>query len=432
LQQAVQSYQQAVSLYSHSELQTSQRAQLQLAHALVKLSHTQMQLHDLSNAVASNQDAIELLNGLLARESTAEQSTIDQVVDQQNVDEQVVDEQTVKISLLEAQALRVRLGSLVDKSKDPLPALRELYAECLTLSEVSLDPLLIKVQATLAMQLADCLAEQAATEPIDSLNSETTSKFYAAALQVLKDDVQQNEDSRLLLTLAAEKLSQALIKEQRLTEAMASLEQAVEQQQRLVLELPESNHFQLRLLSLLHQQSELVLSADEVAAALAVSQRFVNEAEPLYQLNPGLYAQELLQAYAIASRAAQTSGDADLALEHIVKATQVARNAATTTPSSVSQLGLANVLKVQAELKLELVNARSTVPEQFRSLQDSLAMVEESLDIYKQRGEATSSAKGSPFWLAIELKHRIESQLIEIQRLHRESAISDSTRPDSK
>jgi serine/threonine protein kinase len=437
LQQAVQSYQQAVSLYRHSELQSSQRAQLQLAHALVKLSHTQMQLHDLRNAVASNQDAIELLNGLLAQESIADQSTIDQVVNDQVVNEQVVneqnvDEQTVKISLLEAQVLQVRLASLVDKSKDPLPALRDLYAECLTLSEVSTNPLLIKVQATLAMQLADCLADQSATEPIDSRNSETASTFYAVALQMLRDDVQQNEDSRLLLTLAAEKLSQALIKEQRLTEAMTSLEQAVEQQQRLVLELPESSHFQLRLLSLLHQQSVLFLSADEVAAALTVSQRFVNEAEPLYQLNPDLYAQQLLQAYAIASRAAKASGDADLALKHIIKATQVARNAATTTPSPVSQLGLANVLKVQAELKLELVNARSTVPEQFRSLQDSLAMVEESLDIYQQRGEATSSAKGSPFWLAIELKHRIESQLIEIQRLHRESAISGSTRPDSK
>lgn len=427
LAQALQSYQQAVYLYKHSELQSNQRTQLLLAQALMKLSGTQMQLRDFQNAVASNKEAIELLEGALAQKNISDPLTIDSVFN-----EQVVDTHTLKVHLLESHALQASLDSLVDKAKDPLPALRSLYNESIILAESPIGPSLTRVKATLALQLGDYFADHSAGESVALRSSEAVSSFYAAALQTLQGDVQQNEDLRHLLALAAEKLGHALINEQRLPEALASLEQAVEQQKRLVLEIPESSHFQLRLLSLLRQQSELALSVDDGKAALAISQRFMSEAESLYQLYPELYAQELVQAYLLASRTAHTSGDAAQALQRIAQATQVARSAAVTAPNPVSQLSLANLLKVQAEMKLELVNTRSTVPERFRTLQDSLALVEESLNIYEQRGETTNSAKGSPFWLAIELKHRIESQLIEIQRLHRESAISRDARPDGK
>jgi serine/threonine protein kinase len=428
LEQALQGYEQAVHLYKRSELQNDQQMHLLLAQALLKLSRTQMQLHDLQNAVAANNEAIELLSISLAHSNIVDPSPTDQA----NNRKATFDRQKLSVSLLEARILQIELESLVDKSKDPLPALRGLYQESLALAESLPVPLLARVQATLHLQLGDCLIARSASKMTAAQNAETASWYYKAAVQKLRDDAQQNGDSRLLLALAAEKLSQALIKEQRLSEALTSLEQAVEQQKRLVMELPESSHFQLRLLSLLHQLSELAFSVDQGSAALAVSQRFVSEAEPLYQLNPELYAQELVKAYMLASRSAQVSGDADLALERISQATQVARNATATAPDPASQLVLANLLKVQAEIKLELVNQRSTIPERFRSLQDAIALVEESLSIYQQTGETINSPKGSPFWLTIELKHRIESQLIEIQRLHRESSITDGIRPDGK
>lgn len=101
---------------------------------------------------------------------------------------------------------------------------------------------------------------------------------------------QQDERLPLTLTTAATKLSQSLADKQTLPEATAALQQAIVQQQQLLQMLPESDRFQLNLLSLLDRLCHLAKARQDIAGEVAAAEAFLNKAEALYQSDPPLYS----------------------------------------------------------------------------------------------------------------------------------------------
>lgn len=66
------------------------------------------------------------------------------------------------------------------------------------------------------------------------------------------------------------------------------------------------------------------------------------------------------------------------------------------------------------------INAQSS--QRFSALQQSLSLLEESLAIYEELDQATTTELGSPYWLTIELKHRLEDELDSVKLRNQEAS----------
>jgi serine/threonine protein kinase len=402
LEQALESYQHAVSLYTANDQPAHSTTQIDTAMLLVKMSRVQALLEHTPQAQKSIDQAIALLT-----EATSGQATVDSAA---------------KLALIDAQSVRTILSSAKHTPQENIDAFYQLYLECQALEHNQHDPRYGEVRAALALELGDWHTRQTWSDAEELTPQQNPIAFYQEAVALLDAASQQDERLRLTLTTAATKLSQSLADKERYPEATAALQQAIVQQQQLLQALPESDRFQLNLLSLLDRLCHLAKARQDIAGEVAAAEAFLNKAEALYQSDPPLYSRELRRGYVLASHAHRDSSQEDLASEFMRKAIEQARRLTGDGSQPADRLLLADLLKQQAELLIAQVNKRSILSQRFSALQQSLSLLEESLAIYEELDQATTTELGSPYWLTIELKHRLEDELDSVKLRNQEAS----------
>lgn len=402
LEQALESYQHAVALYTANDQPAHSATQFAKALLLVKMSRVQALLGLNQPAHESIDQAVALLT-----EVTSDPATTGSLA---------------SLALIEAQSVRTILDADKVAPQENIDAFHQLYLECQSLEHDRHDPRYCEVRAALAIELGDWHDRQASTVEEELSPRQNAIDFYRAAVDLLDAASQKDERLRLMLTTATTKLSQALVSQERYPEATSALQQAIEQQQQLLQELPESDRFQRNFLSLLDRQFQLARAQQDVAGEAAAAEKFLSKAETLYQSDPASYARELLRGYVLAANAHSDSGQEDLAIESMLKAIEQARKLIGNASQLADRLLLADLLKQQAELLVARVNKRSTLSQRLSALKESIALLEESLAIYEDLDEATTSELGSPYWLTTELKHRLEDELDNTKRNNQEAS----------
>ena len=397
LEQALESYQHAVTLVAVDTQPTDSVTTLSTAILLVKISRIQASLERNQQAQESVDQALALLTEATSAEGTTER--------------------LARIAFIEAQTVRTILNTAENSPQENIDAFHQLYLDCQALEPNQLDTRYAEVRAELASELGAWHARQ------DKTASEQSISFYREAVGLLQAASQQDERLRWTLTTAAAKLSQALAGVERYPEAADALQQAIAQQQQLLGELPESDRFRLNLLTLLDRQFQLAFAQKDVAGELAAAELFMNQAETLVQSDPLRFTRELRRGYILSSHAHRDSNQEDLAIDFMDKAIEQARQLTGDNSQTADRLLLADLLKQRAELLIAQVNSRSIVSQRFSALQASLSLLEESLAIYEELDEATTTELGSPYWLTIELKHRLEDELDSFKRNNQESRV---------
>lgn len=402
LEQALESYQHAVSLYSANDQPSHSTSQFSTALLLIKMSRVQALLEHTGQAQKSIDQALALLT-----EVTSDQATVDSLA---------------MLASIEAKTVRTILNSAKYAPQESIDAFHQLYLECQAMEHNQHDPRYAEVRAALALELGDWHARQTSIPEEELSPLQNSIAFYQDAVALLDAASQQDERLRLMLTTAATKLSQSLAGEERYREAAVALQQAIAQQQQLLHELPESDRYQLNLLALLDRQFQLAQAQQDIAGEIAAADVFLNKAEVLYQSDPTRYAHELRRGYILASNAHHDSNQEDLAIEFMLKAIEQARKLAGNASQPADRLLLADLLKQQAELLVARVNKRSILSQRFSALQESLSLLEESLAIYEELDQATTTELGSPYWSTIEMKHRLEDELDSVKLRNQEAS----------
>jgi hypothetical protein len=276
------------------------------------------------------------------------------------------------------------------------------------------------VLATLATKLGDCLVLDVEAISVPADRKEARIAYYKHASELLSAAVATDERLRFELSRVLTKLAESFEAADRHTEAIESWSHALSQQQRLVQEVPESDIYRLELVSTLENQFRIAREQRNLAWEFEIATSLFSECQRLFQLDPDRYSREMRQAYLYLSHAHRDAGREE-AMEWMEKACTEARRVSQLHSDSNDSRALADFLYQHALLLLEFVDKRSDTGRRIKALEKSIEHLNESTSIYDSLGESTTTELGSPFWSAIDFKHRIEDELEYLKKIHQES-----------
>ncbi len=406
LEQALKSYEHAVTLYAASVQADQSETRFSTALLLLKVSRVQASLERTEQTQTSVDRAIMLLTAIMAANPSVDN--------------------LVNIAFIDAQALRATLNSARVSPQHNVDVFHRLFSDCQALNHDRHDPRYCEVQARLAIELGKWQASQAGTGNERSSAQQASIDSFQYAVELLRAASQQDERLRWMLTTATSRWCESLANVGRYPEAVTALQLAIAQQQQLLQELPESERYQLNLLTLFDRQFQLAEAQGDVASEIAAAELLLNKAEALYLSDPARYAREMRRAYTLTSHAQRDSQHDDLAIEFMSNATEQARKLTIDESQPDDHRVLADLLNQQAELLVAHVHNRSTIAQSLAALQASLALLDESLSIYERLGESIDTESGSPYWLTVERKHRFQDELDSLKRRNQESSRGNS------
>lgn len=387
LQQAVDSYRNTLQLYN--DLEQSGVSPSSLAQPRAEIL---IQLAELNQRLGQNDDA---------RKQVLEAADLLATVE--HPDRQI-------------QLLRLNLDRLmIQFDRGQFPS-RECYDRCQKLMTVSRDfqkagdePALDECLARLSLLMADIVE----TAPDETFENRLT--LVSEHLEHAISDFEQPARNDLhLVWQQAEtrsRLAQILEAENQQDKAAQVLTRAIEQQQALVHEIPESPVLALSLLTFLEQRLALEIARPDLESALETAQLHQNFSEKLFLSNPNEFRNQYLRSHERMADVQRLRFRHEAAADHLREAIALARN----DHSPQQQLILASLLKSYAELLVEGDRQHSTAPEQLKSLQQAVTIVNESLKIYEKLESATESDHDSPYWKTVALKHQIEAELDKLK-----------------
>ena len=410
LQQAVDSYHNTLQLYA--DLEQSGAAASSLAQPRAEILMQQAQL---KQQLGQNDDARKQV-----------QQAADLLATIQRPDRQ--------IQLLRLNADRLMLQF----DQKQLPS-RECYDRCQKLMTASRDlqkagdePALKKFLARLSLLMADVVetSPKGTFENRLPLVGEHLENAISYFEQPARKDLhlvwqQAKVRSRLAGILETQNLQD---------KADYVLTQAIEQQQALVHEIPESPVLVLSLLTFLEQRMTLEIARPDLEAALETAQLHQNFSERLFLSNPNEFRNQYLRSHERMADVQRLRFRHEVAADHLREAIALARNDHSRQQQSI----LAGLLKSYAELLFEGDRQHSTAPEQLKSLQQAITILNESLQIYEKLDTATESDHDSPYWKTVALKHQLEGELdkLKLRSLERERTTAppklDASKPGTQ
>lgn len=199
-------------------------------------------------------------------------------------------------------------------------------------------------------------------------------------------------------------------------EASDFLSGALEKQQRLVNEFPESVVLSRSLLAMLEQSVELEIAESNLEQALASAQRHFDASQELYLSSPMEFQDEHLKSLQLIGEVQRKR----LRFHEAQSALKTAIEILEGRTDKHDQLLLAGFYFWQADLMVEAVQLRSIKPEQIKTLQEAIALLQQAKAIYEKHGEGIETAPESPYWKVITNLHKDEEELEQILLLSRE------------
>ncbi len=388
LEQALTSYTRAVDLLAHA--QTSALSHIALQHSVnawTEMSRLEERLGRMGAARSAVKEA------LAAGSNT--QSAVSQLLG------------------LAAREQELRLQQTLESPTESYQGLSELLHQTQALSVGPSIPLKNELLARVSLGMARAL-EQAGDDSTN-LSSQTASQLYQQAIGYWRSIDRRHSLIGPELVDALEKLAQSNQQQTLFAEADQHLHQAVEQQQQLLSDNPESTIYKLRLLSLLDQQCLLALRLAHADEADQTAQQYQLHAQPLFQSDPSRFRDSWVRSWQLLAEVASARSQTDVAIKHFTSALEQSRLMVASERKPSSLATLAALLKSQAELIVERTHTRSLFSQQIDALESATILLDESLTIYEELGEATSSQAHSPYWQTIESKHRLEGELEQLR-----------------
>lgn len=388
LQQAVDSYRNTLQLYTDLEQQAGSTAASLVqprAEILIRLAQLNQQRGRNEDARKQVQQAADLLAAIRRPD------------------------RETQLLILRADWLTVQLDREQLSSRDGYDRCQKLIARCRELQESGDDPTLDELLAQLSLLMADVL--ESSPEGTFPNRLHLAGEHLEHAVAYLEKPAR--DDLHLVWQQAKtrSRLAQVFATENQQKKADRVLEQAIEQQQGLASEIPESPVLVLSLLEFLEQRLAWEIARPDLDAALETAQRHQKFSERLFLSNPHEFREQFERSHEQMADVQRLRFRYEAAADHLRDAIELARNDSSRQQQSI----LAGLLKSYAELLVESDRQHSTAPEQLKSLQQALALLNESLEIYEQLGTAAQSAPDSPYWKTVALKHQLETDMEQLK-----------------
>ncbi|WP_145182809.1 serine/threonine-protein kinase [Gimesia chilikensis] len=388
LQQAVESYRNTLQLYEDLEQHAGADAvslRKPRAEILIRLAQLNQQLGEISVAREEVHKASELLAGIPQPD------------------------RNTRLLTLKAGWLTVLLDRTQLSSQACLDRCQKLMTQCGELKKFGDDPALAELQAQLSLLMADVVET---SQPGTFANSmRLVSEHLEDAISYFDEPSQQDLHVVWQQAQTRSRLAQVLDTENQQKKADQLLEQAIEQQQSLANEIPESPVITLSLLKFLEQRLALEIAVPDLDAALQTAQVHQQFSEKLFLSNPKEFREQFQRSHGLLADVQRLRFRYDAAADHLREAIELARN----DGSRQQQAILAGLLRAYAELLAEGDRQHSTVPERLKSLQQAVAFLNESLEIYEKLETATQSPSESPYWKSVALKHQLETEMEQLK-----------------
>ena len=388
LQQAVESYRNTLQLYEDLEQHAGADAsglRQPRAEILTRLAQLNQQLGQSS----------------LAREEVQQASELLVAIHHPNRD--------ARLLMLRADWLTVQLDQERLSGLDCLDRCQILIAKCRELQKSADDPAVDELLANLFLLMADVVETSGQGSPDYSKN--LVSKHLEDAISYFEQPAQGDLHIVWQQAKTRSRLAQVLVSENQQKKADQLLEQAIEQQRSLASEIPESPVIVLSLLAFLEQRLTLEISSPDLDAALKTAQVHQQFSEKLFLSNPKEFRQQTQHSHKLLADVQRLRFRYEAAADHLRKAIDLARNDGSRQQQSI----LAGLLKSYAELLVEGDRQHSTAPERLKSLQQAIAFLKESLEIYEKLDSATQSSPDSPYWKTVALKHQLETEMEQLK-----------------
>ncbi|MCA9007101.1 MAG: hypothetical protein KDA70_17635, partial [Planctomycetaceae bacterium] len=388
LQQAVESYRNTLQLYEDLEQHAGDDAsslRQPRAEILIRLAQLNQQLGQNSAAQKEVQQATELLAAI------------------PNPD------RNTRLLILSADWLTVLLDRDRLSSQESFDRCRKLMDACRELQKSGDDPALDELLAQLSLLMADVVE----TSPQGTFENSKrlVSEYLEDAISSFEQPAQKDLHIVWQQAKTRSRLAQILVSENHQKKADQLLDQAIEEQRSLASEIPESPVIVLSLLAFLEQRLALEIASPDLDAALETAQVHQQFSEKLFLSNPKEFREQSQHSHKLMADVQRLRLRYEAAADHLREAIDLARN----DGSRQQKLILAGLLRSYAELLIEGDRQHSTAPEQLKSLQQAIAYLNESLEIYEKLDAATQSSPGSPYWNTVALKHQLETEMEQLK-----------------
>ncbi|MEW4488337.1 protein kinase [Thalassoglobus sp. JC818] len=216
-------------------------------------------------------------------------------------------------------------------------------------------------------------------------------------------------------------VSSILQSDNELKEALQSIQTAIDLQLRLASEIPDSSILQTRMAELLEQRFEFEQQLQLVDDMLETATQHLHVSRKVELIDAANSPKLLQRSHTLIALAQQARLRFADAVDHIRQALQIARLRKTENWPREQALEFADLLDVTATMIVAQADDRSAISSRLTSLEEAIALLKESEQIYRSIGEDQSSPEDSAFWKNVRQQHRFEEELDQLLLQSRET-----------
>ncbi|TWT57509.1 Serine/threonine-protein kinase PknB [Thalassoglobus neptunius] len=216
-------------------------------------------------------------------------------------------------------------------------------------------------------------------------------------------------------------ISEVQQSDNQLNEALQSIQTAIDLQLRLASEIPDSSIIKTRQAELLERRFEFEQQLQLVDDMLETAAEHLQVSQEFELLDPANSQKLLQRSHTLIAQAQQSRLRYADAVDHIRQALQIARERKTENWPRAQALEFADLLDLTATLIVDQANDRSAISSRITSLEEAIALLKESEQIYRSVGEDQNSPEDSAFWKNVRQQHRFEEELDRLLLQSRET-----------